>query len=371
MNDQIYSGSYNNMNKSESTQETIFEAVSTLRDPETGRVLGKTNQLLDVKIDGERVSVKVALSSHSAPIKDEFVEQVEQCVLSNSSGLTAVDVQTVDLDRPPVPLGQVGLLAKSVIAVGSGKGGVGKSTIATSLALSLQKSGAKVGLMDADVYGPSVPQLLGLSGRPEVVNGKIQPIYFEQIPVMSMGFLVEADQAVIWRGPMLHGSITQFLRDTYWGPLDYLIIDMPPGTGDIALTLSQLIPLTGAVVVCTPQQVALLDAIKAIAMFRKTKIPVLGMVENMSGFVCPDCNKRYDIFGRGGAREKAEELQVPFLGEVPINIQLREQSDEGGIAKALEDPICKTAMDKIVRSLARGMSVSAASAPAGAALPVL
>jgi ATP-binding protein involved in chromosome partitioning len=191
------------------------------------------------------------------------------------------------------------------------------------------------------------------------------------MPVMSMGFLVEPDQAVIWRGPMLHGSISQFLRDTYWGPLDYLIIDMPPGTGDVALTLSQLLPLTGAVVVCTPQQVALLDAIKAIAMFKKTKIPILGMVENMSGFICPDNGKRYDIFGKGGARAKAEELSVPFLGEVPINIQIREESDEGNIAAALEDPINAAAMDKIVRALARGVADKAAEAPTGAALPVL
>ena len=188
---------------------------------------------------------------------------------------------------------------------------------------------------------------------------------------MSMGFLVDPDQAVIWRGPMLHGSITQFLRDTYWGPLDYLIIDMPPGTGDIALTLSQLIPLTGAVVVCTPQQVALLDAIKAIAMFRKTKIPILGMVENMSGFICPDCGKRYDIFGHGGAREKAEELKVPFLGEVPLNIQLRQQSDEGLLSSALDDVICDNAFGKIVRSLVRGINARTASALTGPALPVL
>jgi ATP-binding protein involved in chromosome partitioning len=203
-----------------------------------------------------------------------------------------------------------------------------------------------------------------------VINNKIQPIYCGEMPVMSMGFLVDPDQAVIWRGPMLHGSITQFLRDTYWGPLDYLIIDMPPGTGDIALTLSQLIPLTGAVVVCTPQQVALLDAVKAIAMFRKTKIPMLGMVENMSGFICPDNGKRYDIFGHGGARQKAEELEVPFLGEVPLNMQMREKSDLGLIAGALEDPICESAFDKIVRALCRQINSRAAATP-GPSLPVL
>jgi ATP-binding protein involved in chromosome partitioning len=280
-------------------------------------------------------------------------------------------VRFKQLDRPPVPIGQIGLQAKSVIAVGSGKGGVGKSTIAAALAISLSESGAKVGLMDADVYGPSIPHLLGISGRPEVINNKIQPIYAGQIPVMSMGFLVEQDQAVIWRGPMLHGWITQFLRDTYWGALDYLIIDMPPGTGDVALTLSQLIPLTGAVVVCTPQQVALLDAVKAIAMFGKVKIPLLGMVENMSGFICPECGKRYDIFGHGGARQKAEEVGVPFLGEVPLNIQLRQESDTGNLVSALADPICNAALNKISRAMLRQINANAAAATKGPALPVL
>ncbi len=284
---------------------------------------------------------------------------------------TRVNVEIEELDRPPVAIGQIGLQVRSVIAVGSGKGGVGKSTVAASIALSLSRAGARVGLMDADVYGPSIPHLLGLSGRPEVINGKIQPIYCGQIPVMSMGFLVEPDQAVIWRGPMLHGSISQFLRDTYWGPLDYLIIDMPPGTGDIALTLSQMVPLAGAVVVCTPQQVALLDAVKAISMFRKVKIPVLGMVENMSGFICPDNGKRYDIFGHGGAREKAEELDVPFLGEIPLNMQLRQNSDTGELSAALDDPLCGAAMNRIIRAMIHRVNDRAAAAPTGAALPVL
>jgi ATP-binding protein involved in chromosome partitioning len=359
------------MSQPASSIETIRSAVSQLRDPETGRGLGKSNQIAALEIDGSNIRCTIRLTSHSFPIQDEFREQVAETIRVAAPTSKSIDVQIVELERPPVPLGQIGLLARSVIAVGSGKGGVGKSTIAAAIALSLSKSGAKVGLMDADVYGPSLPHLLGLSGRPEVVNGKIQPIYYERMPVMSMGFLVEPDQAVIWRGPMLHGSITQFLRDTYWGPLDYLIIDMPPGTGDIALTLSQLVPLTGSVVVCTPQQVALLDAVKAIAMFRKTKIPILGMVENMSGFICPDCGKRYDIFGHGGAREKAEELGVPFLGEVPLNIQLREHSDSGELKEALEDPICNHALDKIVRSLVRRIAQRAAESPAGSALPVL
>lgn len=350
--------------------DKIHQVLSGVRDPETGRTLDKTNQILSVDATDESATVKVGLTTHSWPIKDEFEADVRERIAGALPGCQ-VELSIEEFDRPPVPLGQIGLTAKSVIAVGSGKGGVGKSTVAASIALSLSKSGAKVGLMDADVYGPSVPQLLGLSGRPEVINSKIQPIYHGKMPVMSMGFLVEEDQAVIWRGPMLHGSISQFLRDTYWGPLDYLIIDMPPGTGDVALTLSQLVPLTGAVVVCTPQQVALLDAIKAIAMFRKTKIPILGMVENMSGFTCPDTGNTYEIFGKGGARDKAEETNVPFLGDLPINIQMRQQSDEGNLASALDDPICSAAVDKIVRALLRKIGDEAAAAPTGAALPVL
>lgn len=349
----------------------IQEAAGRMRDPETGRPLSKTGQVGEVQLSGQSAQCVIKLSTHSAPVRDEYAESVADAIRAAAPELTNVEIVLETLDRPPATIGQVGLTIKSVIAVGSGKGGVGKSTLAASIALTLQKAGATVGLMDADVYGPSIPHLLGLSGRPEIQNGKIVPIFAGRMPVMSMGFLIEKDQAVIWRGPMLHGAINQFLRDTYWGPLDYLIIDMPPGTGDIALTLSQMLPLSGAVVVCTPQEVALLDAVKAIAMFHKTSIPILGMVENMSGFICPGCGKRYDIFGRGGAREKASELKVPFLGDVPLNINLREQSDNGGLATALEEPICHAAMDRIVRALVRELGRRAAAAPLSAPLPVL
>jgi len=351
--------------------EKIQSAAGRMRDPETGRPLSKTGQLGAIDVSGTIATCTIKLSTHSAPVRDEYAESVVEAIRVAAPELTEVKVLVETLDRPPATIGQVGLTIKSVIAVGSGKGGVGKSTLAASIALSLEKAGATVGLMDADVYGPSIPHLLGLSGRPEIQNGKIVPIYAGRMPVMSMGFLVEKDQAVIWRGPMLHGAINQFLKDTYWGQLDYLIIDMPPGTGDIALTLSQMLPLSGAVVVCTPQEVALLDAVKAIAMFNKTQIPVLGIVENMSGFVCPDCGKQYDIFGRGGARDKATELHVPFLGEVPLNISLRQQSDQGGLAQALEEPICHAAMDRIVRALVRELARRAALAPISAPLPVL
>ncbi len=349
----------------------LHDAVAELKDPETGRTLGANQQIENLEYQDGKLACRIRLSSHSLPVKDEFRDRVEECLRTRLGGSDPIEVEFSALDRPASPLGQIGLTAKSVIAVGSGKGGVGKSTIAASLALTLAKSGSRVGLMDADVYGPSIPHLLGLSGRPEVINGKIQPIFFEQIPVISTGFMVQEDQAVIWRGPMLHGAITQFLRDTYWGNLDYLVIDMPPGTGDIALTLSQLLPVTGAVVVCTPQELALLDAVKAIAMFRKTKIPVLGIVENMSGFICPDSGKRYDIFGHGGAREKAEEIDVPFLGEVPLNMQLRQESDASNLKAALEDPICEAALKRIVLATCRQINDLAAATPHGPALPVL
>jgi ATP-binding protein involved in chromosome partitioning len=286
-------------------------------------------------------------------------------------GLPAVTIRLAAHERPPQKMGEIGLTAKSVIAVGSGKGGVGKSTIAACLAFALKRAGCQVGLMDADVYGPSIPHLLGVEGRPLVENERIRPIDKDGMPVMSMGFLIPKDEAVIWRGPMLHGAVTQFLRDTEWGNLDYLIIDMPPGTGDVALTLSQLLPLTGAIAVCTPQDVALLDAVKAIAMFRKVKIPVLGVVENMSGFVCPGCGKRYDIFGSGGARQRAEELGVPFLGDVPIQLGIRELGDEGRTEANFEDPAVASHLESIAYQLVKYLASKSAAAPPKPQLPVL
>jgi ATP-binding protein involved in chromosome partitioning len=245
---------------------------------------------------------------------------------------------------------------RHLVAVGSGKGGVGKSTIAASVALGLARAGAKVGLMDADVYGPSIPHLLGIAQMPPPEGNRLMPADVAGLKVMSMGFLVPAGEAVVWRGPMLHKAIQQFLGGTAWDDLDYLIVDMPPGTGDVALSLSQSVPLTGAIVVCTPQDVALLDAVKAIAMFRKVNIPVLGMVENMSYFMCPDCGKRYDIFGSGGAKRRAEELSIPFLGEVPINIRIREHGDQGRTSENFNDvssaPFLEAICYRLVKNLA-------------------
>jgi ATP-binding protein involved in chromosome partitioning len=316
----------------------------------------ETGQVRDLEMQGDSLSLTLALTTHSAILWTETQRRLEQLLRDRFPQLKQVKVRLAVHERPAEKLGQIGLAAKSVVAVGSGKGGVGKSTIAASLALGLARAGSKVGLMDADVYGPSIPHLLGVNQRPEIVENRIQPIEVSGLKVISMGFLVAPGEAVVWRGPMLHGAITQFLRDTAWGELDYLIIDMPPGTGDIALTLSQLLPLSGAVVVCTPQDVALLDAVKAVAMFRKVNIPLLGMVENMSGFVCPDCGKRYDIFGSGGAKRRAEELGIPFLGEVPINIQIRIAGDEGRTAEALDDGAAGKYLWAICKNVVRNLS---------------
>ncbi|MFI5409927.1 Mrp/NBP35 family ATP-binding protein [Kaistia sp. UC242_56] len=218
----------------------------------------------------------------------------------------------------------------AIIAVASGKGGVGKSTTAVNIALGLAANGLKVGLLDADIYGPSVPRLLGLSGRPETIDGRtLKPMEAFGIKAMSMGFLVEEETPMIWRGPMVMSAITQMLREVAWAPLDILVVDMPPGTGDAQLTMAQQVPLAGAVIVSTPQDLALIDARKGLAMFRKVDVPLLGIVENMSYFIAPDTGARYDIFGHGGAKREAERLDVPFLGEVPLEMVIRETSDSG------------------------------------------
>ncbi|MES1213043.1 MAG: Mrp/NBP35 family ATP-binding protein, partial [Singulisphaera sp.] len=333
----------------------VTQALSDFLDPESGRPVTDMDQVKDVRVEAGRVTVTLALTTFAAPLWDECRQECEALLRKRFPAAGEVTVNVVVQERPAEKIGEIGLAAKAVIAVGSGKGGVGKSTIAASLAYGLSKAGAKVGLMDADVYGPSIPHLIGVNRRPDIIDQKIQPIEADGLKVMSMGFVVPAGEAVVWRGPMLHGAITQFLRDTAWGELDYLIIDMPPGTGDIALTLSQLLPLSGAVVVCTPQDVALLDAVKAIAMFRKVNIPILGMVENMSYFICPDNGKRYDIFGSGGAKKKSIELEIPFLGEVPINIQIRVRGDEGRIAGNFSDETCAPFLQALYYNLTKNL----------------
>ena len=356
-------------------QAAVTAVLAGIADPESGRPLTEMGQVRSVTAGADTIAVRVGLTTHSAILWNATRGRIEEALRTRFPTAPSLTVTVEPHDRPPPKLGQIGLEAKSVIAVGSGKGGVGKSTIAASVAIGLARAGSRVGLLDADVYGPSVPHLLGLSGRPQVENGKIVPMRLAigpaSMPVMSMGFLVPAGEAVVWRGPMLHGAITQMLRDTLWGPLDYLVIDMPPGTGDIALTLSQVLPLTGAVVVCTPQDVALLDATKAIAMFRKVNIPVLGMVENMAFFVCPDTGKRWDIFGSGGARRTAQELDIPFLGEVPIQIPIREHGDAGKTAANYDDPAARPYLEAICTRLVGNLAAATAARPPLPSLPVL
>lgn len=353
------------------SEETIREALRDFPDPETGRSIVQLNQVHAVDVAGDGVRVDLGLTTFSAPLWQEMRRELETFLQQRFPDLKQVEVRVVPHDRPAEKIGEIGVTAKAVIAVGSGKGGVGKSTIAATLAFGLKNSGCKVGLLDADVYGPSIPHLLGVDERPQAIERRLQPVLADGLRVMSMGFLVPPGEAVVWRGPMLHGAITQFLRDTDWGDLDYLIIDMPPGTGDIALTLSQLLPLTGAVVVCTPQDVALLDAVKAIAMFRKVHIDVLGLVENMSFFECPGCGGRYDIFGSGGAKKRAAELEVPFLGELPININLRIRGDEGQTAANFEDETTAKYLNTICLQLVKNITAGRRQAPALPSLSVL
>lgn len=243
---------------------------------------------------------------------------------------------------------------KNAIAIGAGKGGVGKSTIAAMAAVGLARQGAKVGLMDADVYGPSIPKLMGIDAeKPSVRDDRILPIEAYGVGVMSMGFMVEPERAVVWRGPMIHGVVKQFVEQVEWGDLDFLIIDLPPGTGDVPLSLAQMLPLTGAVVVCTPQEVALLDAVKALRMYQQLNVNILGIVENMSYFVAPDTGKEYDIFGRGGAAKAAKRLDVPLLGEIPINIGIRTAGDAGTPADAFEkvDDVTRAAAEQFIGQL--------------------
>ncbi|MBX3443991.1 MAG: Mrp/NBP35 family ATP-binding protein [Planctomyces sp.] len=345
--------------------DSLRSVISRLQDPEIPRSLGDLRMVKGVTAAGNGLRVDIELPTPAYPGRERIADLIRNAVAPQLPAGAPVDVQFSTTVKGKNTGGAVGLKIKNIIAVGSGKGGVGKSTIAAALAYGLKHFGAKVGLMDADVYGPSIPHLVGARGEPVMrqiplpdgsTMERIVPIEADGLQLMSMGFMVRPDQAVIWRGPMLHKALTQFLQQTEWGELDYLVIDMPPGTGDVALTLSQMVGLAGAVVVCTPQQVALLDAVKAISMYRTVKIPILGIVENMSG----------DVFGRGGARAKAAELGIPFLGEVPSEALIRIRGDEGRMsalfnednpARApLEHVVSRTAME-IARQLLESPSL--------------
>src|SRR6266571_384755 len=289
-------------------EQAVIQALRAVKDPDLHRDIVTLNFVKDLKVDQGKVSFTLELTTPACPVKKDLEQQARNAVL-NVRGMQAV--------------GGV----KNIIAVGSGKGGVGKSTVTVNLAVALARAGATVGLMDADVYGPNVPMMLGIMGRPQAINNRIQPLSKYGVRVMSMGFLTTDDTPLIWRGPMLHSVITQFVRQVDWGELDYLLVDLPPGTGDVQLTLTQTVPLMGAVVVSTPQDVALQDARKAILMFRQVRVEILGIVENMSYFVCPHCDQRTDIFSHGGGEETARKYEVPFLGEVPLDISIRQGGD--------------------------------------------
>jgi ATP-binding protein involved in chromosome partitioning len=252
-------------------------------------------------------------------------------------------------------MGKLNIGVRNAIAVASGKGGVGKSTLATNLALSLALDGARVGLLDADIYGPNIPMMMGANERPKGKNDKVIPPEAHGVKLMSMGFLVDPNQAVIWRGPMIHNALRQFIEDVEWGELDYLVVDLPPGTGDASLSLAQSLSLTGAVIVTTPQQVALSDVVRGVKMFEQLKVPILGVIENMSYFVAPDTGKRYDIFGHGGGAKMAKQVEVDFLGEVPLEPQVRVGGDEGQPI-VVHDP--DSAAAQAIRAVAQKVAAS-------------
>ena len=311
-------------------EQAILDALRTVKDPDLHRDIVTLNFVKDLKVSGGKVSFTIELTTPACPVKKDMEQWAREAVL-RVDGIREVQIQM----SSAVSAGATGAGkqniegVKNIIAVGSGKGGVGKTTVTVNLAVALARSGARVGLMDADVYGPNVPLMMGIMGRPHAIDNRIQTLSNYGVGVMSMGFLTTEDTPLIWRGPMLHSVIQQFIRQVDWGDLDYLLIDLPPGTGDVQLTLTQTVPLMGAVVVSTPQDVALQDARKAIMMFRQVHVEVLGIVENMSYFQCPNCNERTHIFSHGGGATTASNYGVPFLGEVPLDVAIRQGGDTG------------------------------------------
>ena len=312
-------------------QGSVLEALKVVRDPDLQRDIVTLGFIKDLKIDGGQVSFTIELTTPACPVKDQMRDQARAAV-QQVAGVTAVDVRMsarvreavgADGGRQSVPG------VKNVIAVGAGKGGVGKTTVAVNIAIALAKCGSKVGIIDADIYGPNVPIMLGMKTQLTTDGQKIVPAEKYGLQVISMGFLTGDDAPIIWRGPMLHGALQQFFREVAWTNLDYLVIDLPPGTGDVALSLSQTVPVAGAIVVTTPQQVSLADSRRAVAMYKKLNIPTLGIIENMAYFVCPSCSHEADIFGRGGGEQMASDLGAPFLGRIPIYQPIREGSDSG------------------------------------------
>ena len=333
-------------------EKDILSALTQVQEPQSGKDLVSLNMAKNVEIDGPRVSFTVEFKSASYPFKEKVLANAKAVVMTISGvGIVTVNskindplkvissqpAQTMSSPQPamrpqqPVQPQKQNLIpsAKNTIAVASGKGGVGKTTVSVNLAVSLAQSGAAVGLLDSDIYGPNIPIMMGVNQKLGTRNNKIAPLERYGVHMVSVGFISEGDTAIIWRGPMVGKMIQQFLGEVDWGALDYLVIDMPPGTGDAQLTLTQTVPLTGAIIVTTPQDVALADAKKGINMFRKVEVPILGLVENMSYFICPHCNKRHEIFDHGGGKKASKKFKVPFLGEIPLETKVRIGGDQG------------------------------------------
>jgi len=343
------------------SEAQVLDALRSVMDPDLHRDIVSLGFVRNLSIDRGAIAFDVNLTTPACPVKDRLREQSRDAVLA-IPGATDVRVNmTAEVRRPPTPSAQALQNVRNIIAVGSGKGGVGKSTVAANLAASLAKSGARVGLLDADIYGPSIPIMMQ-SGRPAEPqpNNSIEPGEAHGVRLMSMGYLSPGDQPLIWRGPMAHKALQQSLLSVNWGELDYLIVDLPPGTGDVHLTLVQTVPVTGAVIVSTPQDVGLQISMKTLRMFQQTKVPLLGIIENMSYYVCPHCGGRDDIFGHGGAGDAAASLSVPFLGEIPLDKAIRRFADEGTpVVIAAPDSPSGRAMSEIAGKVAQQVSIRA------------
>jgi ATP-binding protein involved in chromosome partitioning len=312
-------------------KDEVLAALGTVQDPDLHRDLVSLGMIEDLEVSDGRVAFTLVLTTAACPLKAEIEENCRQAV-RRSSWVDTVDIRTISrMRKPRDPSADRKALegVASVLAIGSGKGGVGKSTVSCNLAVALAATGARVGLLDADIYGPNLPRMLGVRRQPSQRDGKIVPVEAWGLKFMSMGLLVEQGEAVVWRGPMLHGAMKSFLHDVDWGELDYLLVDLPPGTGDVQLSLVQQTFVAGAVVVTTPSTVAIEDGIKAVSMFAKLQVPVLGVIENMSYFICPDCSHRHDIFSSGDAETRAREIGLEFLGAVPLHPLVRAGGDSG------------------------------------------
>jgi ATP-binding protein involved in chromosome partitioning len=347
---------------SELNEQIILESLQQIIDPDLRKDIVTLGFVRDLQINGGDVAFRIVLTTPACPVKEEMETSARE-IVSKLEGVSSVKV-TMDAEVPK-GRGVANNVAvpgvKNIIAVSSGKGGVGKSTVAVNLAVSLAIDGAKVGLMDADVYGPNVPLMLGAAlKQPEIRQNQIIPIQAHGVKMISMAVLAPPDKPMVLRGPMLHGIVRQFLTDVNWGELDYLIVDMPPGTGDVQLSLAQLVPVQGAVLVTTPQQVSLADVLRALKMFEQVNVPVLGVIENMSYFIAPDTGNRYDIFGTGGGTSFADEYGVPFLGEVPLGMEVREAGDKG-IPVVISNPESPQAQAfrKVAEEVARQVSIEA------------